>query len=100
MKRRRGRGEEKKKGGEKGEERKEGGSSFFTRAIYTFYVHSTILKISKISTPAAGRHLGFFGAKREKTDMGVGFFFPDLRGCSVLDRCDPTNPALRPSAVH
>ena len=58
MKRRRGRGEEKKKGGEKGEERKEGGGiSFLTGALYTFYVHSTILKIS---TPAAGRQLNFF----------------------------------------
>ena len=60
MKRRRGRGEEKKKGGEKGEERR-GEISVFTGALYTFYVNSTILKIS---TPAAGKQLGF------------GFLFP------------------------
>ena len=56
MKRRRGRGEEKKKGRGKGGRKKGGGEiSFFTGALYNFYVHSTILKIS---TPAAGRHLG------------------------------------------
>ena len=77
MKRRRGRGEEKKKGGEKGEERKERGKSlffFFTGALYTFYVHSTILKIS---TPAAGRQLGFFLASLEKNQTGgLVFYFP------------------------
>ena len=74
MKRRRGRGEEKKRGGEKGGERKkEGKSLFFTGALYTFYVHSTILKIS---TPAAGRHLGFFSLRSKKPTWGVGFFFP------------------------
>ncbi len=75
MKRRRGRGEEKKKGGEKGEERKEGGKSlFFTGALYTFYVHSTILKISM---PAAGRQLGFFLASLEKNQTGgLVFYFP------------------------
>ena len=45
--------------------------SFFTGALYNFYVHSTILKIS---TPAAGRHLGFFLASLEKTELGVRFF--------------------------
>ena len=77
MKRRRGRGEEKKKGGEKGEERKEGGKSpffFFTGDLCTFYVHSTI---PKISTPSAGRNSGFFLASLEKTDLGGSdFFFP------------------------
>ena len=75
MKRRRGRGEEKKRGGEKGGERKEGGKSLFLQgALYTFYVHSTILKIS---TPAAGRHLGFFLASLEKNRVGGSVFsFP------------------------
>ena len=75
MKKKRRRGEEKKKEEEKGGERKkEGKSLFFTGALYTFYVHSTILKIS---TPAAGRHLGFFLASLEKKPTwGFGFFFP------------------------
>ena len=68
-------GEEKKREEEKGEERKEGGKSLFLQgALYTFYVHSTILKIS---TPAAGRHLGFFLASLEKNRPGGSdFFFP------------------------
>ena len=73
MKRRRGRGEEKKKGRGKGGGKKGGGKiSFFTGALYNFYVHSTILKIS---TPAAGRHLGFFLASLEKTDLRGRIFF-------------------------
>ena len=72
MKRRRGRGEEKKKGRGKGGRKKgEGKISFFTGALYTFYVHSTILKIS---TPAAGRHLVFFSLRSKKTELGVRFF--------------------------
>ena len=44
------------------------------KALCTFYVHSTILKIS---TPAAGRHLGFFLASLEKNRPGgLDFFFP------------------------
>ena len=70
-------GGRKKKGRGKGGRKKEGGKiSFFTGALYTFYVHSTILKIS---TPAAGRHLGFrFFSRfaRKKPTWGVGFFFP------------------------
>ena len=78
MKRRRGRGEGKKKEEEKGGEKKKEGKSlfffFFTGALYTFYVHSTILKIS---TPAAGRHLGFFLASLEKNRVGGSVFsFP------------------------
>ena len=75
MKKKRRRGEEKKKEGGKGGRKKEGGKiSFFTGALYTFYVHSTILKIS---TPAAGRHLGFFLASLEKNRPGGSdFFFP------------------------
>ena len=68
MKRRRGTGEEKKKEEEKGGERKkEGKSLFFTGVLYTFYVHSTSLKIS---TPA-GTHSRFFLASLDKTDLGV-----------------------------
>ena len=68
-------GGKKKKGRGKGGRKKEGGKiSFFTGALYTFYVHSTILKIS---TPAAGRHLGFFLASLEKNRPGGSdFFFP------------------------
>ena len=73
MKRRRGTGEEKKKEEEKGGERKkEGNLFFFTGALYTFYVHSTILKIS---TP--GQTFGFFLASLEKNRPGgLDFFFP------------------------
>ena len=76
MKKKRRRGKKKKREEEKGEERKEGGKSLFLQgALYTFYVHSTILKIS---TPAAGRHLGFFLASLEKNRPGgLDFFFPD-----------------------
>ena len=68
-------GGRKKKGRGKGGRKKEGGKiSFFTGALYTFYVHSTILKIS---TPAAGRQLGFFLASLEKNRPGgLDFFFP------------------------
>ena len=68
-------GGRKKKGRGKGGRKKEGGKiSFFTGALYTFYVHSTILKIS---TPAAGRHLGFFLASLEKNRVGGSVFsFP------------------------
>ena len=70
-------GGRKKKGRGKGGRKKEGGKiSFFTGALYTFYVHSTILKIS---TPAAGRHLGFFLASLEKNRPGGSdFFFPEF----------------------
>ena len=70
-----GEGGRKKKGRGKGGRKKGGGKiSFFTGALYNFYVHSTILKIS---TPAAGRHLGFFLASLEKNRVGGSVFsFP------------------------
>ena len=76
MQKKREGGGKKKKGRGKGGRKKEGGKiSFFTGALYTFYVHSTILKIS---TPAAGRHLGFFLASLEKNRPGgLDFFFPE-----------------------
>ena len=72
---------------EKGEERKEGGKSLFLQgALYTFYVHSTILKIS---TPAAGRQLGFFLASLEKNRPGGSdFFFPALRQRAMATATD------------
>ena len=71
-----GEGGRKKKGRGKGGRKKGGGKiSFFTGALYNFYVNSTILKIS---TPAAGRHLGFFLASLEKNRVGGSVFsFPD-----------------------
>ena len=42
MKRRRGRGEEKKKGGEKGEERKEGGKSLFLQGLYIISTYTVL----------------------------------------------------------
>ena len=77
-----GEGGRKKKGRGKGGRKKEGGKiSFFTGALYTFYVHSTILKIS---TPA-GRHLGFFLASLEKNRVGGSVFsFPGLEGYFVF----------------
>ena len=70
-----GEGGRKKKGRGKGGRKKGGGGiSFFTGALYNFYVHSTILKIS---TPAAGRHFGFFLASLEKNRVGGSVFsFP------------------------
>ena len=71
-----GEGGRKKKGRGKGGRKKGGGKiSFFTGALYNFYVHSTILKIS---TPAAGRHFGFFLASLEKNRVGGSVFsFPE-----------------------
>ena len=42
MKRRRGRGEEKKKGGEKGEERKEGGGCLFLQGLYILSTYTVL----------------------------------------------------------
>ena len=74
MKKKRRGGRKKKGRGKGGRKKGEGEISLFTGALYTFYVHSTILKIS---TPAAGRHLGFFLASLEKNRPGGSdFFFP------------------------
>ena len=42
MKRRRGRGEEKKRGGEKGGERKEGGKSLFLQGLYIISTYTVL----------------------------------------------------------
>ena len=80
-----GEGGRKKKGRGKGGRKKEGGKiSFFTGALYNFYLPSTILKIS---TPAAGRHLGFFLASLEKNRVGGSVFsFPEKNSPSKMRR--------------
>ncbi len=35
-----------------------------------------------------------------RKNLKIASMCEHLGGCSVLERCDPTNPALRPSAVH
>ena len=87
-----GEGGRKKKGRGKGGRKKEGGKiSFFTGVLYTLYVHSTILKIS---TPAAGRHLGFFSLRSKKTDLGGRIFF------SLRRRESEVRLAMRIDVAH
>ena len=73
MKRRRGRGEEKKKGGEKGEERR-GETSVFTGALYTFYVHGT-LYYSENFDACCGKAFRFFSPLARKNRPGGSDFF-------------------------
>ena len=87
MKKKRRRGEEKKRKRKRGEKERRRENLFFYRgSIYTFYVHSTILKIS---APAAGTHLGFFSLRSKKPTWGVGFFFPrNSRNWESQERLD------------